>query len=97
LNKLLETHKRLCSQAYDMLQKKNYDYADSEDPFFNFRLCQHLKLCSAAAGVLIRITDKLSRLANAESKDLHCESYEDSIIDAINYLVILAEMRKEKE
>jgi hypothetical protein len=73
--------------------RKNHDYAGhtEKDPFANFRLCESAGLCSTAAGILVRLSDKLSRLATFVAKGkltVSDESVEDTILDVINYAVL---------
>lgn len=75
---------------------KNSDYAGSEDPFKNFRLIESLSggRISAADGILVRLTDKLQRVANllavpnmeGKVKD---EKIGDTLADTANYSIIL--------
>ena len=82
-----------------IVEKKNADYADGEDPFQNFRVVERIGLCSTELGIMVRLTDKLQRCANllkreAEVKD---ESIADTLSDARNYLNILqVYLEKEK-
>lgn len=69
---------------------KNKDYANSDDPFKNFKMSEQVGVDPARA-ILVRISDKLSRISNlldreGEVKD---ERLEDTVMDCINYLAIL--------
>lgn len=80
LDKMKETFKR-----------KNADYAGKGDPFRNFKLCEQLGICSVEKGIMVRMTDKMSRIANlleneAQVKD---ESIYDTLEDLSTYSVIL--------
>ena len=84
VNDLLARHKLLCDKARLLMQDKNHDYADSSDPFSNFR-------SFGALGILVRLSDKLARLRSYESKGelrVKSESLEDTVIDVINYVVL---------
>ena len=90
---LLQLHRKLCDTARSLMTRKNHDYAGhtDNDPFANFRLCESAGLCSAGAGILVRLSDKLSRLATFISKGIlkvSDESVEDTILDVINYAVL---------
>jgi hypothetical protein len=57
-------------------------------------------LCSTEIGLLVRVTDKVSRLstfANCGKLKVQNESYEDAILDIINYCILLSGIVKTKE
>ena len=90
-DRLLRCHDMLSVEAKQIMAEKNRAYANEEDPFRNFLMCERAGVASAEVGLLVRIQDKLSRLitfANSGSKLLGNESYRDSITDIINYLVL---------
>lgn len=91
---LLELHQRLTGNARSLMERKNHDYsggADALDALANFRQASNLNLCNLPQSVLVRLTDKVSRLATATHKDLQVEDekIEDTILDLINYSVLL--------
>jgi hypothetical protein len=89
-------HRDMTSKALATMVAKNQDYASEEDPFANFRLCEVVGLCSTPAGVLVRLFDKLRRLSTFEALGefaVSDEKVEDTVEDAINYLIIYAYLR----
>jgi hypothetical protein len=83
----------MSKEALELMKKKNNDYASGSDPFMNFRRAEYL-------GVLIRMTDKMSRIStylNQGKLSLSNESVYDAIVDIINYSVILAGLLKDKD
>lgn len=77
-----------------IIAKKNHDYAGSSgaDPFANFRRTEALGISSAETGFLVRLSDKISRLAeyqNAGKLMVEDEGVSDTIRDARNYLALL--------
>ena len=79
-------------KCYEIVKKKNHDYANSDDPFANFTLCEEMGLCDVEIGILMRITDKFKRITTFLQKGelkVENESVEDAIIDCINYFGIL--------
>jgi len=57
-------------------------------------------ICPTEVGFLVRITDKMSRLSSfMESGKLEVanESFEDTIVDVINYMVLLHSYLKDKK
>lgn len=88
---LYEGHSLLCNDALDLMMRKNEDYACKSDPYRNFRTFGTL-------GVLVRLSDKLSRLRSFEENNTFAvedEKLVDTIQDAINYLVIYYQMKQE--
>jgi len=71
--------------------QKNHDYAGEEDPFKNFRMCENMGLCSVETGIMVRMSDKMSRIANLLEKEnaVKDESITDTLIDLANYSIIL--------
>jgi len=87
--------------------KKNSDYSKSGDPLSNFRLCEDFGI-PAWMGVIVRISDKYSRITQLASKILQGEnaavkdeSLKDTLIDLANYsllaIILLEEWLKSKK
>jgi hypothetical protein len=78
---------------------KNTDYADSEDPFQNFRNVEQLGLCSVEVGILTRMSDKLQRVCNLQKRDPQVadESASDTLRDLSIYAKILRIYIKQKK
>jgi hypothetical protein len=91
------------TQFYDanieIAKKKNADYGGERDPFANFILCEELGITSTEKGILIRMTDKLSRIATLIDKPpkVKDESLDDTLKDLANYSAILYAYRKIKK
>ena len=90
---LFKHHAKLCKTALEIMEKKNHDYAGKggENPFANFTRTEAMGVASTEAGFLVRIVDKVSRLSTfASSGELKVdnESYEDAILDIINYCIL---------
>ena len=88
-------------KAHNLMEDKNHDYAGAEgvDPFRNFKLCEEQGLCSTEIGILVRMTDKMSRLATFlqnEEFRVKDETFDDTVIDLINYAVILSAYRRQQ-
>lgn len=100
-DRLMDTHIRLCDQAIKLMYKKNNDYAYGDDPYANFRGSESFDI-NPIIGILLRMQDKMMRIKTfALSNNLNVkeESVNDSIIDLINYAVLIAgfiEYEKEK-
>lgn len=98
---LLKHHEVLCKQARELMDKKNRDYAgnDGKEPFANFTRVEAMGICSTEQGFMVRLTDKMSRLSSilASGKNhVKDESFEDTMVDVINYIVLLSAYRQEK-
>ena len=99
---LFAHHTELTNKALGIMRTKNNDYAGSggEQPFANFQRCESMGVCSAEQGFLVRIIDKVSRLstfANDGKLAVKNESYEDAILDIMNYCVLMSAYVKSKE
>lgn len=97
---LFRLHRQLSKQALELMKKKNHDYAGKRGhtPLGNLGLCEAMEVCSIEQGILIRMSDKLMRLAKfCESGELKvAESVDDTIVDTINYAILLAFAAKER-
>jgi hypothetical protein len=79
------------NDAINILKKKNADYANSQDPFKNFKFAAIANI-DVSKAILVRILDKLARINNLIEKGTNTvkdETVNDTIIDSINYLAIL--------
>lgn len=83
---------RTHEKCLEISRAKCADYTN-EDPFSNFRSVQGLGLCSIEVGILVRMTDKFSRisnlLGNKKEAQVKNESVQDTLYDLINYSAIL--------
>ena len=90
-NEFMKRLEKNFRKGLDIVRAKNQDYAGKTDPFKNFRLVEHIGVCSVEEAILVRMADKFQRIANlmhseAAVKD---ESIEDTLIDLMNYANIL--------
>ena len=96
-DELFQMHEALCEKARELMRKKNEDYSNGADPFANFRMSRLLHI-PEAKGVLLRMQDKMARMVSLIDRgDLKVkdESMSDTIVDLINYSVILHGLLKE--
>lgn len=77
-------------------RKKNSDYANSPDPFFNFTRVENLGIATTEQGFLTRMTDKLCRISNLiekaknnEGPAVTTESINDTLLDLATYSILL--------
>ena len=81
---LYALHQTLSQAALDLMVRKNADYACEDDPYRNFKMFGRL-------GILVRLSDKLSRLRTFEERgrlDVPDESIRDTVLDIINYAIL---------
>ena len=77
---------------------KNHDYATNADPLSNFRECEGFGV-DAGKGIMVRMSDKWSRLKQLELKGealVKDESLLDTLLDLANYSVLRAILYIEK-
>ena len=91
------------AECLQTLKNKNHDYATGidigSDALKNFKLVEYLNITDAATGILVRMCDKMSRLANVYNGvgKVVDESCDDTAKDLINYTLILLATIKEKK
>ena len=92
-------------RAQELMLMKNADYADPDSKqhdsfavFGNLVACERVGISSTEQGFLVRLQDKLSRLANITKPDharmVKDESVDDTLLDIINYATLFAAFRK---
>lgn len=97
----VQFHKDFCARMHEVTKRKSADYTGhSSDPFANFKMVEHFNVASLETGIFIRLLDKMSRLSSFLKKgvlEVKDESIEDTILDACNYLIILASAIQDKK
>ena len=101
-DELLKYHEELCTDAKNLMSLKNRDYAGNHglEPFADFTRVESMGICSTEQGFMTRITDKMSRLSSfidAGKMHVEDESFNDTVIDVINYMVLLSAYIRDKE
>ena len=101
-DELLRYHSEICKSAQELMALKNRDYAGQEgnEPFANFTRVESMGICSTEQGFMTRVTDKMSRLSsflNSGKMHVEDESFRDTIVDVINYMVLLSAYIQDKE
>lgn len=91
---LFKLHEDMCKDALNLMKKKNADYSGSGggNPFANFTRVEDMGICKTEQGFLVRLTDKMSRLSSfVQNGKMHVEdeSFKDTCVDIINYMVLL--------
>lgn len=74
----------------EIIKLKNSDYSIESDAFLNFRTCETFNI-PAEIGILVRMTDKLTRISNLLNKkeSVKDETIADTLSDLSNYAIIL--------
>ena len=89
LNRFSET----LSLMFKITSEKNADYATWDDPFRNFRMVENMGICTSEEWILVRMSDKMSRISNLikdNKPQVKDESIEDTLVDLANYSIILS-------
>ena len=97
----LAFHAAVLDKASTLTRRKNTDYNPSTDALGNLRLCEHMALAPTAVGIAVRLGDKYSRLCQLvkvgdAQRLVKDEKIEDTVLDIINYSVLLLADLKEK-
>ena len=96
---LKQFQQALFAKCIDLAKTKGRDYSGvHSDTFYNLRACERSSICSAEEGILIRLSDKLSRLTSfiKQGKVIN-EPIEDTVLDIINYSSYILAIIKEKQ
>lgn len=94
-NQLLDSCKQIFEDCFELLEKKNNDYAGMDNPYANFESSLLIGVPIEKA-ILVRMLDKLKRVSNLLDKEAFVteESIEDTLRDLINYSAILIARRE---
>ena len=90
---------KLFDRCVELMRNKSNDYAEGGDAFLNFKTAAQIAGISPEQTLLTLLGMKLSRLTQLVSKGKKAknESVEDTLLDLINYVVLLRGMIKEQE
>ncbi len=81
----------ILTEMYELMKKKNHDYAGDTDPLSNFRLCEKAGISAWKGICAVRMCDKMSRILNfSKSGELKVkdESLKDTLRDIANYAIL---------
>lgn len=89
----------LLNRCIELLKSKSNDYAEGGDAFLNFKTAAQIAGISPEQTLLTLLGMKLSRLTQliGKGKKAQNESVEDTMLDVINYIILLRGMMKERE
>lgn len=95
---LLDLADSTFTKCKDTLIKKNHDYSKGEDALRNFKMVEVFNLTDSQTGIMVRLCDKFARICNLiHNEPKVSEKVEDTIDDAINYLVLLKASRMDSK
>ena len=99
---LLKFHEEFCARARGIMANKNHDYAgqSGDTPFANFQAAELLRITTTERGFMIRMLDKMMRLAtfaDAGKLAVSNEGAQDACMDIVNYAILLAAYLRQKE
>ncbi len=79
-------------KAMELLQSKNDDYSQEDNPFSNFELIAKMIGISTKKAIFSRMADKFARLRECLDKGttVKDETLGDTLLDLVNYSVLLA-------
>lgn len=89
---------RLLNRCVELLRSKANDYADGHDAFVNFKTAAQVAGISPEQTLLTLLGMKISRLTQlvGKGKNAKHESSEDTMLDIINYVLLLRGMLQEQ-
>lgn len=89
---------RLLNRCVELLRSKASDYADGHDAFINFKTAAQVAGISPEQTLLTLLGMKISRLTQlvGKNKTAKHESSEDTMLDIINYVLLLRGMLQEQ-
>jgi hypothetical protein len=96
---MLVLHDYLCGKAKALMVTKNADYTGKRGTFANLKMSELISI-APEKGILLRCLDKISRidtLVEGGELQVKSESITDSIVDVINYMILLAGLLQERE
>ncbi|MBP9762320.1 hypothetical protein KBD34_01755 [Patescibacteria group bacterium] len=95
----LQDTQQLLDRCVELLRNKANDYAEGGDAFLNFKTAAQIAGISPEQTLLTLLGMKLSRLTQliGKGKKARNESVEDTMLDVINYIVLLRGMMREQE
>ncbi len=96
--KLFEFTKKFYKDAFEIMQKKNADYSQEDNPYSNFEFTADASGVKVEQVFLMQIADKMARMRECFDKPLVVldESLIDTLRDTINFCALCASYINEK-
>lgn len=94
----LQDAQQLLNRCLQLLASKNHDYSETQDAFANFKLAAHIAGIPTEQTLLTLLGMKLARLNQllGKSKQPKHEAVEDTLMDIINYTLLLRGILQER-
>lgn len=94
----IKDYEAVIEEARELVERKNKDYAGDNDFLANFRMSEKMGI-TPSKGVLLRISDKFSRICQLVQKDPNVteETIHDTLIDLMNYSALMILCLKDEE
>ena len=94
----LQDAQQLLNKCLQLLASKNHDYSETQDAFANFKLAAHIAGIPTEQTLLTLLGMKLARLNQllGKSKQPKHEAIEDTLMDVINYTLLLRGILQER-
>jgi hypothetical protein len=94
----LQDAQQLLNKCLQLLASKNHDYSETQDAFANFKLAAHIAGIPTEQTLLTLLGMKLARLNQllGKSKQPKHEAIEDTLMDIINYTLLLRGILQER-
>jgi hypothetical protein len=89
---LFDLQEEMFKTCSNVIKAKNHDYSSHDDALGNFKITERVLGVPAEMGILIRVLDKIGRIATFVNKGelkVKGEGVRDATQDIINYMVLL--------
>lgn len=86
--RLFAFHESICREAFELMKRKNADYASEEDPLMNFRAGGVLGIVIRKGDKAIRDINLTRRLGDPKATMAVDENLRDTRLDEINYAIL---------
>ena len=82
------TFYRLLDELKELHDRKNHDYSSELDPLSNLKMCEKFGICKAEIGLLVRLSDKYSRIIELLAKSKEAKVKDESVIDTLKDMAV---------
>ncbi len=85
----LSRFSKITTDLYELTARKSADYSGTADPFHNFRACEDFGV-PMVKGILVRMSDKMSRAGNLLNSPDAPQVADERVIDTLRDLAVYA-------
>lgn len=86
--RLFAFHESICREAYELMKRKNADYATEDDPLANFRVGGLYGIATRRSDKVVRDLNLLRKEMRGEARAVEDEPRQKTLLDDINYAII---------